>query len=81
MKDDAAYEHWNSIEDCPHSLVTRLRHYFLTYKQSPDVSQRHCEITNVYGRHEAHAVIRASIEDYETHYGGLSELLKQALDL
>lgn len=81
MKNDAAYQDWHSIEDCPDSLITRLRHYFLTYKQSPDAIKRECEITQVYGRAEAYEVIRASQEDYKTHYEGLAEMLKQALGL
>jgi inorganic pyrophosphatase len=28
-----------------------------------------CEITNVYGRDEAHEVIRRSMEDYKSHFG------------
>jgi inorganic pyrophosphatase len=79
MKNDAAYQKWHTLEDCPESLITRLRHYFLTYKQSPDALKLECEITDIYGRDEAHEVIRASQDDYTDHFGGLAELLKQAL--
>jgi inorganic pyrophosphatase len=47
--------------------VDRLRHYFLTYKQGPDRAAHAVEITHVYGRDEAHDVIRRSAQDYEAH--------------
>ena len=47
--------------------MDRLRHYFLTYKQGPDRAAHAVEITHVYGRDEAHEVIRRSAQDYEAH--------------
>ncbi|MBA2448984.1 MAG: inorganic pyrophosphatase, partial [Chloroflexi bacterium] len=37
------------------------------------------EITTVYGRGEAHAVIRRSQEDYRAHHGALEKLLASTL--
>lgn len=79
MKNDAAYRNYRDITDCPDTVLNRLRHYFLTYKQSPDASERECEITHIYGREEAHDVIRRSQEDYKKHFAGIEELLSQAL--
>jgi len=79
MQGDAAYERYEEIADCPASLLTRLRHYFLTYKQSPDAAKKECEITHVYDKKEAHDVIRRSQEDYKTKFDGLEKMLGQAL--
>jgi inorganic pyrophosphatase len=76
MKDDIAYSGWRDIEDVPRPVVDRLRHYFLTYKRAPGSHHATTEITQVYGRHEAHNVIRASHEDYEERFPGLKGVLK-----
>ncbi|HOE65181.1 MAG TPA: inorganic pyrophosphatase [Candidatus Hydrogenedentes bacterium] len=61
---DPSYGQWRDVGDCPTPLLDRLRHYFLTYKQSPDQKRRDTEITRVYGRDEAHDVIRHCQQDY-----------------
>jgi inorganic pyrophosphatase len=69
LKGDEVYSNWKSIEDCPDSLINRLKHYFLTYKQMPgELSNKITEITHVYGKKEAHEVIRRSMNDYNHHY-------------
>jgi inorganic pyrophosphatase len=75
LKDDAMYGSWRDVSDCPPPLLDRLRHYFLTYKQSPDRIATHCEITHVYGREEAFEVIRRSHDDYRRHFGEWAGLL------
>ncbi|HVQ30232.1 MAG TPA: inorganic pyrophosphatase [Vicinamibacteria bacterium] len=75
LLDDVAFGSWRDISDCPAPLLDRLRHYFLTYKQSPDRIAAPCEITHVYGREEAFEVIRRSHEDYRDHFGSLTGLL------
>ena len=80
MNGDAAYGDWESIEDCPSSFIEKLRHYFLTYKQPPGSEKTACEITHVYGRDEAHDVIRRSREDYELRFGGTAAILSAAFD-
>lgn len=78
---DAVYGGWRDITDCPASLIDRLRHYFLTYKEVPgdSIERPRVEITHVYGRDEAHAAIEASRRDYREKYGileaGLNRLM------
>ncbi len=80
MKGDAAFNRWRDIEDCPSRMIDRLRHYFLTYKQAPQSDEgTQTEITHVYGRDEAHEVIRRAHDDYIKRYGQLELLLKDAL--
>lgn len=57
------YSSWNDISDCPASMLTRLKHYFLTYKNMPGEKEV-CRIANVYGKDEALKVIEASVRDY-----------------
>ncbi len=68
MKGDEFYRQWRDVSDCPESYINRLRHYFLTYKSLPG-EENSCEITHVYGREEAHEVIRSAMADYQQHYG------------
>ena len=67
MKGDEFYRQWSDISDCPTSYINRLIHYFLTYKTLPGEKPT-CEITGVYGREEAHEVIRRAILDYKRHF-------------
>jgi inorganic pyrophosphatase len=66
---DAVYGNVGELAHLPSLLVDRLKHYFLTYKQGPDQVRPACEITHVYGREEAHQVIRRSCEDYLERFG------------
>ncbi len=75
MKGDALYEYFQDIHECPVALVERLKHYFLTYKDSPGSEHRQCEIVEVYGREEAHEVIRLSQEDYRINFPSLEGLI------
>jgi inorganic pyrophosphatase len=68
MKGDEFYRQWSDVSDCPASYINRLKHYFLTYKHLPS-DNAVCEITDVYGREEAHEVIRRALADYQHHYG------------
>jgi inorganic pyrophosphatase len=63
LKGDGMYKGYEDLHQLPDSVVQRLKHYFLTYKNLPGEPMT-CEIVNVYGRQEAHEVIRRSIEDY-----------------
>ena len=76
---DPVYGKLTELAQCPQPLIDRLRHYFLTYKQAPDQERPACRIAEVYGREEAHAVIRASQEDYVEVFGGLRELIATTL--
>jgi inorganic pyrophosphatase len=76
LRDDAVYGNWRTISDCPATLVERLRHYFLTYKDAPDATERRCEIVHVYDQHDAHEVIRRSQRDYREEFGEPESLKK-----
>jgi inorganic pyrophosphatase len=64
LKNDPAYGKWTDISECPEPLISRLKHYFLTYKRGPDDESRIVSIDQIYGRSTAHTVIQASLKDY-----------------
>ncbi len=76
---DATYGHWRDIDECPASVIDRLKHYFLTYKNPPDSIEKVCEITHVYGVEEARECIRRSHEDYMIRFGDIEGRLTAAL--
>ena len=78
MAKDEVYSSWRDISDVPATVLDRLQHYFLTYKQLPGESPK-CEITHIYGREEAHEVIRRSKADYDQKYGDLESALSLTL--
>jgi inorganic pyrophosphatase len=69
MARDAVYGGVDEIGQLPGLLVDRLTHYFLTYKQAPTGGEQACELLRVYGRDEAHEVIRRSQVDYRERFG------------
>lgn len=79
MKDDAVYGGFTDIANCPPTLIDRLQHYFLTYKQAPGTTQHKVEITNVYSRAEALKVIRASHADYRAQFPELASRCPKSL--
>ena len=69
LKGDEVFDQWRSIEDCPDTLINRLKHYFLTYKEMPgDQPVKKIEITDIYGKGEAYEVIERSRQDYIDNY-------------
>ena len=74
LKGDAVFGGMQDISECPEGLIQRLIHYFLTYKQMPGTTAT-CEITHVYGRHEAHRVILESKADYDDRFADLAALI------
>jgi inorganic pyrophosphatase len=68
LQGDLVYGSLHEVEALPPPLVERLRHYFLTYKHGPDRKQP-VEITHVFGRAEAHEVIRRARRDYLARFG------------
>ena len=66
LKGDEFYQTWQDIKDCPDSILLRLEHYFLTYKDMPGFVKSNVEITHIYGKEEALEVIRRSQQDYKT---------------
>ncbi len=76
LKDDAVYGHYKDISECPEQVVTRLKHYFLTYKDLPG-AYRDCEITQIYDAKMAHEVINASLQDYRRKFDSLDLILSE----
>lgn len=68
LSGDEVYASWSDVRDVPPAMINRLKHYFLTYKNIPGES-RGVEIAAIYGREEAHEVIRCSMEDYKLRFG------------
>jgi len=79
MDGDVTYGAWRDISDCPSSVVDRLKHYFLTYKNAPGSHTSKTEIIGDYGRDEAHAVLRAAHEDYSVRFADIEEVLSDEL--
>lgn len=73
MVDDLVYGDIKDIQECPKSLIERLRHYFLTYKDAPGEKECKVEIVGTFGREEAQEIIRLGVADYQ-------ELLSAALN-
>ena len=71
LKNDAVYGAISDISELPKSVVDRLKHYFLSYKDMPGSKNLRTEITHIYGREEAHDVINRSIEDYRDYINKL----------
>lgn len=71
--DDPAYGAYSSITDCPRSLVERLRHYFLTYKDMPLQTGCRVEITDIYDVEEARHIICLAQADYQAGFRVVAE--------
>ena len=67
LQQDSMYAHFHDISELPDGIVNRIKHYFLTYKRSPEGTQP-VDIPQVYGRDAALQVINASRNDYRTHF-------------
>ncbi|MGZ3901975.1 MAG: inorganic pyrophosphatase [Bacteroidia bacterium] len=68
LKSDEIYGNLKDVSECPATLLNRLKHYFLTYKNIPGSENNAVEITHTYGREEAHHVILCSIRDYNDNF-------------
>ena len=75
MRNDAVYGAFTDLRAIPVNVIERLTHYFLTYKEAPGSKKGICEITHVYGRGEAHDIIRRSQDDYRAEFGALEQVL------
>lgn len=64
MAGDLVYGEIKNIQDCPKNLIERLRHYFLSYKESPDHPSAQVRITHTYDAKEAFEVIKLACLDY-----------------
>ena len=77
LRGDLVYGNMGEISDCPHNLIDRLRHYFLTYKYFPSMSMGKTEIVEVYNREEAFEVIRHSQDDYKDKFRELGNATQE----
>jgi len=68
MKGDPVFDAVTDLPHIPESLLLRLRHYFLTYKQMPGAGPRKVEIAEIYRVEAAHEVIMTSMEDYKRDF-------------
>ncbi|SDE79062.1 inorganic pyrophosphatase [Riemerella columbipharyngis] len=68
MVGDQSYGHVKDISELPEAEISRLKHYFLTYKNMP-YEKASCRIDDIYGAEHAKKVITASMSDYEKKYG------------
>jgi inorganic pyrophosphatase len=64
LRQDDFYGTFKDISDLPISLLDRLKHYFLTYKQLPEETPL-TKITEVYDRAAAFSILDCSREDYQ----------------
>lgn len=80
LDQDAAFGDITDISKAPKALITRLKHYFLSYKRSPDETPEDVavvKITHVYGRDEALEVLKRSKADYVAKFGTPSDRMEQ----
>ena len=63
------YERIQDIGDLPEILISRLRHYFLTYKLIPEDEPPPVAVAATFDREHAIQVVKAAMEDYDEIYG------------
>lgn len=68
LLNDAVWGNAEDISAIPGMIVERLRHYFATYKLIPG-QESQVQIEQVYGCARARDVVKASMLDYEEHFG------------
>lgn len=70
METDDVWSNVEDIEDLPKTIVSRLRHYFTTYKILPDdPDSQDVSIDGIYGREQAEKVVKAAMLDYGDEFG------------
>jgi len=74
LNNDAVYMGYNDISELPPMVIDRLKHYFLTYKDLPG-NPRDVEITDVFGKEDAHEIIKRSMDDYHKKFENLGNIL------
>ncbi len=73
LRNDSIWGEADEIDQVPSALISRLRHYFETYKLKPGEhpGEGDTTVNGVYGRDDAFEVIEASIADYLEEYGSV----------
>jgi inorganic pyrophosphatase len=77
LESDTVYGALTSIKDCPQTLIERISHYFLSYKQAPGAPAPVVEIMEIYDQPEACHVIEQSMKDYLEKYGEPSRWIER----
>lgn len=67
LENDAVFGNYKSIKDVPQMVISRLAHYFTTYKDLPGDRNPRCVLADIYDVDIAYDVIRRSIEDYKDY--------------
>jgi inorganic pyrophosphatase len=78
LRGDEVYSSWSEIEQLPEGLVNRIKHYFLTYKNLPGDELPTIEIVSIFGKKEAHEVIKRSISDYKQQFRPAKKIVRIA---
>jgi len=73
LKDDPLLGDVREMEDVPDIYLSRLKHYFSTYKLL-STEKHDVHVGDAYGREHAEKVIRASFEDYTEYMQGMTQL-------
>lgn len=73
LNNDGVYGEYNDVDDLPEFVVTRLKHYFLTYKDLPG-TKTISEIPHTYKAEEAKYVIKLAVEDYNNRFDDMGAL-------
>lgn len=69
LVNDPLYGKFTELPQVPEQIIDRLRHYFVTYKSIPEPNKEQpCVISHIYGRDEAHDVIRCAMQDYQVYF-------------
>lgn len=69
LEKDEVWGHVTEISELTTSIVSRLRHYFSTYKALPD-EEPTTQVGEAYGSEHAGIVIQAAMEDYLEKFDG-----------
>jgi len=69
LENDDMHGDIEELDDLPHVLIDRLRHYFTTYKMVPG-EESQMSVERTYGLEHAKKVIQAALLDYEEGFGG-----------
>ena len=72
IQEDPLFGHIADLADLPKILVSRLLHYFSTYKLGSEVAS-HVVVGKPYGRDHAQQVVSAALEDYREHFPDIDE--------
>jgi inorganic pyrophosphatase len=67
LDSDPYWDHVKTLKDLSKVVLSRLIHYFLTYKLKPGEPPK-TKIERQYGNKEAEKVILSSIQDYKNHF-------------